>query len=266
MPVYVVTMAPSVVKKRETDMAPSHVIQRIREALKNNGGESVLPIMLGDATLRESIALEPLVGPFDILVTRHKSVAAYNKAMRTEEYQLSIRGKHVLTFGFVHNYVYTDVILPALKQMYGYVREKRVDMRQKRFVDAGGKVDYSLHQVTGEKGLKNYKKRVSMHPNRPFYMIEFRTTNDTPDGRADDQEHTTLWQQAMFSSGIEMIYGGKIVSLTRGPKVFKEVGIYKFPSRELFLDMLECDHYGKMVQLEERYVLDRFVALCMPVY
>ena len=267
MVVYVITMVPCVLPKRDSDLQASPLIQHIREALKMSGGEPVLPIMLGDATLHESIALEPLVGPFDTLVTRHKSIASYNKATRTEEYLLATNGKQVLTFGFNHNFVYTDAVLPALKQMYGYgyVGDK-VDIRQKLFVDAGGRVDYSLYQATGDRGLMDYKRRVSLHPNRTFYMIDFRTTNDTPDGRADDQEHTKLWQQAMFSSGIEMIYGGKIVSLTRGPKVFKEVGIYKFPSRELFLDMLECDHYGRMVQLEERYVLDRFVELCLPVY
>jgi hypothetical protein len=265
MTVYVITMVPCVLPKRDADLVASPLIQHIRESLKNNGGEPVLPILLGDATLHESIALEPLVGPFDSLVTRHRSVASYNKAIRTEGYQLATRGKQVLTFGFTNNFMYTDVMLPALKAIYGYTGE-RVDTMQKRFVDAGGRVDYSLYQATGDRGLKSYKRRVALHPNRNFYMIDFRTTNDTPDGRADDQEHTKLWQQMMFSSGIEMIYGGKIVSLTRGPKVFREVGIYKFPSREVFLNMLECDHYGMMVQMEERYVLDRFVELCLPVY
>lgn len=265
MTVYVVTMVPCALPKKDTDLVASRLIQNIRESLRKGGGEPVLPILIGDATLHESIALEPLVGPFDTLVTRHKSIAAYNKATRRDDYQIATRGKQVLTFGFTNNFMYTDVMLPALKQMYSYVGEK-VDTRQKLFVDAGGRVDYSLYQATGDRGLENYKRRVSLHPNRSFFLIDLRTTNDTPSGRSDDQEHTQLWQQAMFSSGVEMLYGGKIVSLTRGPKAFREVGIYKFPNREVFLDMLECDHYGRMVQLEERYILDRYVGLCMPVY
>jgi len=267
MTVYVISMVPSVLPKKEFEFEASPLIQEIRECLRKNGGEPVLPILLGDATLHESIAMEPMVGPFDCLVTRHKSVGSYHKAIRSDSYLLATQGKEVLTFGFNHNFVYTDVILPTLKQMfgYGYVGDK-VDLRQKLFVDAGGRVDYSLYQVSGRHGLVEYKRRVSQHSHLPCYMIDLRTTTDTPDGRSDDSEHTKLWQQAMFSSGIELLFGGKVVSLTRGPKLFKEVGIYKFPSRELLLEMLECDHYGRMVQKEDLFILDRLVELCIPVY
>ena len=265
MTVYVITMVPCHLPKNDMDLSASRLIQQVREALKKNGGEPVLPILMGDATLYESIALESLLGPFDALVTRHKTVAAYNKAIQSEEYQLTSRGKKILTFGFFHNFVYTDLLLPALKQVFGVMGE-HVDTESKIFARAGGHVDYSLFQATGDRGLENYRRHVSMHPSRACYMIEFRTPMDTPEGRADELEHTQGWQKTMFSKDIQMLYGGKVVSLDRGPKVFREVAIYKFTSRELFVDLADCDHYVDLAQLEEKFILDRFVELCLPVY
>lgn len=265
MTVYVITMVPSQLPRNDFDLSASRVIQQVREALKKSGGEPVLPLLKGDATMYESIALEPLLGPFDAVVTRHLSIAAYNKAIKTEEYKMVTRGRDLLTFGFHNNFMYVDFLLPALRQVFGVVGEK-IDIRSKMFVDAGGRVDYSLFQANGDRGLINYKRRVSLHPNRSFYMIELRTKIDTPEGRANDLEHTQGWQRAMFSSEVEVLYAGKIVSLDRGPKMFREVAIYKFPRREIFLEMMESDHYSELAQLEERFVLDRFVELCLPVY
>ena len=266
MTIIVITMAPSELPKDDFDLRASVVIQRIREALKNNGGEPLLPLLKGDATMYESVALEPLLGPFDAVVTRHHSIAAYNKAIQSDEYKMVTRGKEILTFGFHNNFMYVDLIFPALKHVFAVVGEK-IDVRSKMFVDAGGKVDYSLFQASGESGLQSYKRRVSLHPNRSFYMIALRTKNiDTPEGRANSSKHAQGWQQAMFSSQVQVLYAGKIVSLDRGPKTFREVAIYKFPNRELFLDMMESDFYCELSLLEERFVLDRFVQLCLPVY
>lgn len=265
MTIYVLTMVPCYLPKDDMDLKASALIQQVREALKKYGGEPVLPILMGDATLYESVALEPLIGPFDVLLTRHASIAAYNKATQSAEYVTISLNKEILCFGFINNFMFVDLLLPALKQVYNFIGEK-VDLRSKLFVDAGGTVDYKLYQATGDRGLTMYKRRVSRHPNRVAYLIDLRTKNDTPDGRAYDQEHTQLWQQAMFSSDIDMIYGGKVISLNRGPKMFREVGIYRLPSREIVVDMLESDHYGRIAQVEEHYILDRFVELCLPVY
>jgi hypothetical protein len=265
MTVYVITMVPSLLPKNQFDLSASRVVQVIRENLKKNGGEPVLPILKGDATMYESIALEPLLGPFDAVVTRHHSIAAYNKAIGTQEYKMITRGKNVLTFGFHNNFMYVDFLLPALRQVFSVIGEK-IDIRSKMYVEAGGRVDYSLYQVTGDRGLQSYKRRINLHPNRSFYLIELRTKIDTPEGRANDLEHTRGWQKSMFSTEVEVMYAGKIVSLDRGPKMFREVAIYKFPNRELFVEMMESDHYSELAQLEERFVLDRFVELCLPVY
>lgn len=265
MNIYVITMVPCHLPKDDSDLTASRLIQQIREALKKNGGEPVLPILMGDATVYESIALEPLLGPFDALITRHKSIAAYRRATQSEEYQLVSRGKQILTFGFTNNFMYVDFFLPALKQVHGVVGEK-VDTDSKIFVQAGGRVDYSLFQATGDRGLDNYRRHVYVHPRRACYMIAFQTKKDTPEGKADDLEHTAGWNKAMFSKGIEMLYQGKLVSLDKGPKAFREVAVYKFTSRELFAEMMESDHYVELAQLEERFILDRFVELCLPVY
>lgn len=266
MTVHVITMVPCYLPKNDMDLSVSRLIQQIREALKKNGGEPVLPILKGDATLHASLALEPLLGPFDALVTRHKSVAAYNKATKSDEYQLVTRGKpNIMVYGFTSNFMYVDLFLPALKQVYAVVGEK-IDLENKVFVRAGGKVDYSLFQATGDRGLDNYRRHVNMHPRRACYMIELRTVKETPDGKADDLEHSQKWQKAMFAKEIEMLYGGKVVSLNKGPKAFREVAIYKLPSREIFVEMADSDYYVELAQLEERFVLDRFVEFCLPLY
>lgn len=265
MVIHVVTMVPSRLPKTDRELSASRLVQDLREILKRHGGHPVVPILIGDATLFESAALDTLVGPFDVLVTRHKSIGSYRKAVASDEYQAATKTKRVLTFGFSNNGFYVEWVVPALKQVFGLMGEK-VDTKSQIFVQAGGKVDYSLYQTNGDSGLENYKRRVGLYPNRAFYMIELCTKKDTPDGRGFDADHTKGWQQLLFSTGVQPLFGGKVVSLDKGPKMFQEIMIYKFPSRELFLDILECDHYGELGQLQEKFILDRFVELCLPIY
>ena len=267
MVVHVVTMVPSKLPKTDLELSASRLVQDLREVLKSFGGTPILPILIGDATLFESVALDSLVGPFDVLVTRHRSTGAYRKAVASDDYKKAARGKEgqILTFGFSNNGFYVDWVVPALKQVFGLMGEK-IDTKSQIYVQAGGKVDYSLYQTNGDSGLENYKRRVGLYPNRSFYMIELCTKKDTPDGRAYDADHTKGWQQLLFSTGVQPLFGGKVVSLDKGPKMFQEVMIYKFPTREMFVDILECDHYGELGQLQEKFILDRFVELCLPIY
>lgn len=265
MTVHVLTMVPCVLPKDELDLRASRLIQQIRESLKQNGGEPVLPILMGDATLFESIGLEPYLGPFDALVTRHASLAAYNKAIQTDEYRRTVKSQHVLTFGFSNNAMYNEWVIPAMKQVHNIIG-KNVDVQSKLFVQSGGKVDYGLYQANGDSGLENYKRRVSHFPGRSFYLIDLCTKKETPDAKADEMEFSYGWQQALFATNVQTLFGGKIVSLDRGPKTFRDIAIYKFPSREVFLDMMESDHYIELLQIKERFVLDRFVELCLPIY
>eukprot|EP00934_Nitzschia_sp_Nitz4_P002960 Nitzschia sp. Nitz4//scaffold234_size30613//8787//9584//NITZ4_007960-RA/size30613-est2genome-gene-0.49-mRNA-1//-1//CDS//3329543407//2950//frame0 len=265
MIVHVITMVPSALPKTDLELKASRLIQQIREILKTNGGDPILPILMGDATLFESVALDPYIGPFDILVTKHVSVNAYNRAIKTDEYQRVTRNQRVFTFGFNNSGLYHEWVLPTMKQVHSLVGPQ-VDIHSKLFVQSGGKVDFSLYQANGDSGLENYKRRVGHYPNRAFYLVELCTKKETPDGKADDIEFSTGWQNALFTANVQTLFGGKVVSLDGGPKTFREVNIYKFSTREAFVDMMESDHYVELLQIQDRFILDRFVELCLPIY
>jgi hypothetical protein len=267
MTVHVITMVPSHLPKDDLELKASPLIQELREALKGNGGEPVLPILLGDATLYSSQALEPYLGPFDSLVTKHASIKAYKKAKMSKAYKKATKeNTKILTFGFTNKTMYIGWAYPALKKVYNMF-QKKVDCESKVFVEAGGKVDYELYQSNGNSGMENYKRKVHNYPNQSFYMVNLITKDErSPDAQAADQTYSKGWLQAAFSYNVDLVLGGNIVSLDGGPKVFGEASIVKYPTRELYVDWLESDYVVELEKSGEASTLDRFVEICLPIY
>lgn len=100
MVVHVITVVPCGVPKTDGEMKPSTKLQELREALKKYGGEAVLPILYGDATVKTSPAMDPDQGPFDICITSHPSVQSYVIATESHLYQVAAKNTKILTFGF----------------------------------------------------------------------------------------------------------------------------------------------------------------------
>lgn len=265
MTVHVVTMVPSQMPSSEAELTASMEIVRLREVLRENGGQPVLPILIGDATLFESLALGYVVGPFDVLLTSHTSISAYREAIKTPEYQKLAGKQKVLTFGFTNEKIYLKFILPALRKLHSKFRDD-TDVDKRIFVETGEKVDYNLYQTGGASGLKRYKQRVAIHPNRTVYMIDIWTWEGSPIGRTNETEYKKKWQTLLFEKDVETLYSGRIISLDGGPKSFQEIAIYKFPSRETFVEMIESAYYIDLVYLRFKFNLDQFVQLCLPIY
>lgn len=168
MTVHVITMVPSHLPKDDLELKASPLIQELREALKGNGGEPVLPILLGDATLYSSQALEPYLGPFDSLVTKHASIKAYKKAKMSKAYKKATKeNTKILTFGFTNKTMYIGWAYPALKKVYNMF-QKKVDCESKVFVEAGGKSTTNCINPMGTVGWKTTSEKSTIIPTNPF--------------------------------------------------------------------------------------------------
>jgi hypothetical protein len=132
MPIHVISMVPSLQPKDYLELKASPQIQELREALRKFGGEPAFAIFLGDATVYSSKALGPAdVGPFDMLVTKHPSIRAYNNATASDAYKMAEKKGKVLVFGFTNNGILVDLVFPALKSIFNLLQLGEVDFKTK---------------------------------------------------------------------------------------------------------------------------------------
>jgi hypothetical protein len=262
MVVQVITMVPSLIPKDEVEQRASPQLAELREALKKYGGTAVLPILLGDATVVASKALDPAVGPFDALITRHNNIKAYNLATRSDMYQQVAKNiSKIITFGFSNSPVKVRWVLPTLKTIFKRLKDP-VDSKTK----AASHMQVHMYQATGSSGLENYKAHIANHPGKKVFLISLNTNYDGPQGKAAENEFTKGWYRAAFSDDVNITLQGPLVSLDDGPKMFQGVSITEFPSREVFVQWLESDYHTKLHEKREAAVLDKFDLLCLPVY
>jgi uncharacterized protein (DUF1330 family) len=269
MPVHVITMVPSIPPQNElTSSSSSPHIQDLRDALQSNGGVATLPILAGDATVFVSKTLKCNQKPHDVIITKHKSVQAYRMATDSKAYKTAIVGiENVQVIGFEHNSVYIDWIFPGLKKLYNFFQLK-VDCETPALPpsEQSSKQEYDLFQANGDSGIEKYKHRVGNNPNQSFYMIQLMIKNGSPDGKKADTEYSKAWLQAAFSYGVDIILGGTTQSLDGGPKMFGEIAIVKYPTRETFVKWMESDYFSKVQEHRRSSILDTHVEVSLPIY
>jgi hypothetical protein len=243
-------------------MKASPKIQELREALKKHGGEPILPILLGDTTVQASPALDPDLGPFDVCITRHASIKAYVTATNSHLYKVAAKDTKILAFGFSNNAISVNFVFPALKKVYNLLK-KKVDCEAK----ADKKIEYNFYQASGERGLESYKRKINHKVDQAFFLLSLITKNESsPEAKEADREHAKSWLPAAFSGNLNKMLGGRLVSLDRGPKMFGEVSIFEYPTRELYVDWMESEYHSKLAEDEQAFILDRFVQICVPIY
>jgi uncharacterized protein (DUF1330 family) len=264
MPIHVISMVPSLQPKDYLERKASPQIQELREALRKFGGEPAFAIFLGDATVYSSKALDPAdVGPFDVLVTKHPSIRAYNNATASDAYKMAEQKGKVLVFGFTNNGILVNWVFPALKKIYNMMKlGEDVDLKTK----ATPQMDHELTQANGDSGLENYKRKVANHPQQMAYTITLNTKNETPDGKRAASDFFKGWLSAAFAHDLNEVLGGSVVSLDKGPKIFGEVSIIQYPTRELFVEFIESDYYKQLQNDRKASTLDRFVEVGVPIY
>jgi hypothetical protein len=260
MVVHIITMVPSLIPKEEGELKASPKIQELREALKKHGGQPILPILLGDATVKASPALDPALGPFDACITRHASIKAYITATQSHLYQVAAKDTNILTFGFSNNGILVNFVFPALKKVYNLFQ--KVDCEAK----ADKKIQYDWFQASGERGIDNYKRKIDHKVNQACYLLSLTTKSELPEAKEADREHVKSWLPAAFSYNLKKTLGGRLVSLNNGPKMFGEVSVYEYPTRELYVDWMESEYHTKLHEDEQKFILDRFVQICIPIY
>jgi hypothetical protein len=263
MPIHVISMVPSLQPKDYLELKASPQIQELREALRKFGGEPAFAIFLGDATVYSSKALGPAdVGPFDMLVTKHPSIRAYNNATASDAYKMAEKKGKVLVFGFTNNGILVDWVFPALKKIYNLMKLGEVDLKTK----AATQPDYELAQANGDSGLENYKRKVANNPQQMAYTITLNTKNETVDGKTAAREFFKGWLSAAFAHDLNEVLGGSVVSLDKGPKMFGEVSIIQYPTRELFVEFIESDYYTQLQNDRKASTLDSFMEVGVPIY
>jgi hypothetical protein len=156
MPVHIITMVPSVRPKDEFIIEPSAQIDALRDALQSNGGEISLPILAGDATVYASETMSPLVGPYDVMVTKFDSIKQYKVAADSSSYKEALElGDKVFTYGFENRSLYIDWGYPALKRFFRFFPKLFVDCKTKANpADYQHKLDSAeLYQANGDSGM-----------------------------------------------------------------------------------------------------------------
>ena len=125
---------------------------------------------------------------------------------------------------------------------------------------------YDLIQANSEKGISAYKKRINHKMYQSFYLISFITKDESKEGKEKEREYAKSWLPAAFSSDLNKCFGGELASLDDGPKTFGEVSVFEFPSREKYVDWMESEYHTKLAEEESGFVLNKFVAIGVPVY
>ena len=268
MPVHILTLVPCshVPKEDSKAVTPSPQIIALRDALQSNGGDIILPVLAGDATVFPSQALDPVTGPFDAVVARFRSMDDYKKAIDNQAYNeaLELGGGNVMTYGFDRKSLVVDWLYPALKKMYGLFGVK-ADCETSAD-DEQPPEDHPLYQPNGEQGIDKYKRHIAKHSHQGFYMIEMITRNETPEGKKADGKYGKAWLHAALAYGVHFEIGGKTVSLDQGPRPFGEIIIAHYPSREMYVKWMESKYFAQVADDRIQSTLDLHLQISLPLY